>query len=84
MQTNILRKDKEDGARFFSASNEWQDKGKQDKMKTGNFIIFIIFFFFYCEGDRALKQGVQRDHGVSLSRDIQNPLGCDPVQLATG
>lgn len=36
----------------------------------------------YYEDDRALERGAQRDHGVSLSRGIQNPPGCDPEQLA--
>ena len=37
-----------------------------------------------CEGDGALEQTAQRSYGVSLSGDIQDPLGCFPVQSTEG
>ena len=31
-----------------------------------------------CEGDGALEQTAQRSCGVSFSRDLQDPSGCQP------
>lgn len=39
--------------------------------------------FFYCEGDQALSQVVQKG-GVPIIGDIQEPSQCDPGQQVLG
>ncbi|KAJ7395137.1 hypothetical protein BTVI_158112 [Pitangus sulphuratus] len=38
----------------------------------------------YCVGDHTLEQIAQRGCGISLTGDIREPCGCNPVQCALG
>lgn len=62
----------EDRASLFSAAQQ-QDKGQRAQTRPHEALSEHKEKLLYFEGDRALKQTVQRRWGLSLSGEIPNP-----------
>lgn len=83
MQISSGQMSRRQGQTLFHGGH-WQDKMQWAQTKTQEVSFQWEEKLFYFEGDRALEQVIQKGHGISFSRDVQNPQGCDSVQLSLG
>ncbi|PKU46228.1 hypothetical protein llap_3452 [Limosa lapponica baueri] len=73
----------EDGARLFSVMPSDRAEGNGQTVEHRKFHLNIRNNFYF-ESDRALEQAAQGGGGISFCGDVQNMLGCFPVEPAVG
>lgn len=81
MYTNIFRVDVKRSVLDPFSESQWQDK-EGAKIKHRKFYLNLRKNFFTVRATEHWALTAQRDWGASISGNIQNPLGHNPVQPA--